>query len=231
MKALMKSSERDKSTTTMQEFIAKMGEARKVLQSTSSHVSVRSGCELFVRFITLSQPELEQASDFGMCRNILLSRGQSFIEKMEWSRETLVEKTQKLIKDDMVILTHARSRNVLAAMLKASHRGTQFKVYVTEAQPNCEGRRMAEELSKHNIPATVILDSAVGYIMRKVDVVLLGAEGVCENGGIINRIGTCNVSTMANLSNKPVYVLVESFKFLRLIPLNNSSLPKEYLFH
>ena len=39
------------------------------------------------------------------------------------------------------------------------------------------------------IPVTVILDSAVGYYMERVDVVLLGAEGVVESGGIVNKVG------------------------------------------
>lgn len=49
---------------------------------------------------------------------------------------------------------------------------------------------MIEELDRHRIPCTLILDSAIAYIIEKVDAVLLGAEGVCENGGIINRVST-----------------------------------------
>lgn len=33
-----------------------------------------------------------------------------------------------------------------------------------------------------------MLDSAVGYIMDKVDMVFVGAEGVVENGGIVNKV-------------------------------------------
>ncbi|KAL7641795.1 UNVERIFIED_CONTAM: hypothetical protein RMT77_007669 [Armadillidium vulgare] len=230
MKAVLCCSEEDCSTTTMQEFIAKLKKVRGELQRASPHVSVRSGCELLVRYMTFSQPELEQATDFKSCRKILLSRGRKYIEKMDKSREQVVESCKFLIKDDMVILTHSRSRNVLATMIKAAQQGKHFKVYVTEAQPLCEGKRMFSDLRKYNIPCTLILDSAISYIIEKIDAVLLGAEGVCENGGIINRIGTCNVATIANLKNKPVYVLVESFKFIRLIPLNNSSIPKEYLY-
>ncbi len=38
------------------------------------------------------------------------------------------------------------------------------------------------------IPVTVILDSAVGYYIERVDIVLLGAEGVVESGGIVNKV-------------------------------------------
>ena len=34
----------------------------------------------------------------------------------------------------------------------------------------------------------MILDAAVGYVMEKIDMVLCGAEGVVESGGIINKV-------------------------------------------
>jgi translation initiation factor eIF-2B subunit alpha len=50
---------------------------------------------------------------------------------------------------------------------------------------------MAEWLRKDGINTTVIIDSAVGYIMEKIDIVLVGAEGVAESGGIINKVIEC----------------------------------------
>lgn len=47
---------------------------------------------------------------------------------------------------------------------------------------------MSEDLKRLNIPYIVILDSAVGYIMEDVDMVMVGAEGVVESGGIINKV-------------------------------------------
>ncbi len=35
---------------------------------------------------------------------------------------------------------------------------------------------------------TIVPDSTVGFIMEKVDYVLVGAEAVVENGGIINKV-------------------------------------------
>ena len=47
---------------------------------------------------------------------------------------------------------------------------------------------MKTEMEAHNIPCTLIKDSAVGYILGSVDCVMLGAEGVVESGGIINKV-------------------------------------------
>lgn len=53
-------------------------------------------------------------------------------------------------------------------------------------------RRLLEE---ENIPCTVILDSAIGYVMEQVDMVMVGAEGVVESGGIINKVSSRNEIT------------------------------------
>lgn len=86
---------------------------------------------------------------------------------------------------------------------------------------------MANELKNIGINCTIILDSAVGLILERVDFVLLGAEGVVESGGIINKIGTTTIGLCAKMFNKPVYVAVESFKFVRFYPLNNRDIPDE----
>ena len=54
------------------------------------------------------------------------------------------------------------------------------------------------ELRSCGIPCTVILDSAVGYVMGEVHCVMLGAEGVAESGGIINKVGILYYSKYFN---------------------------------
>ena len=53
-----------------------------------------------------------------------------------------------------------------------------------------------------------------------MDLVLVGAEGVVENGGVINKLGTYQIALCAKALNKPFYVAAESYKFARLYPLN-----------
>lgn len=87
---------------------------------------------------------------------------------------------------------------------------------------------MVKELKKIGINCTLILDASVGAVMEKVDFVLLGAEAVVESGGIINKIGSSTIGLCAKMLNKPVYVAVESFKFVRFYPLNNRDIPNEF---
>lgn len=87
---------------------------------------------------------------------------------------------------------------------------------------------MISELERAGIDCTLILDAAIGYVMESVDFVMVGAEAVVESGGIINRVGTFTMGLCAREMKKPCYVLVESFKFTRLYPLNQRDLPDEY---
>lgn len=87
---------------------------------------------------------------------------------------------------------------------------------------------MAKELNQIGINCTLVLDAAIGAVMEKIDFVILGAEGVVESGGIINKIGSSTIGLCAKMLNKPVYVAVESFKFVRYYPLNNRDIPDEF---
>lgn len=123
---------------------------------------------------------------------------------------------------------HARSRAVLATLIVAASSNKRFHVYVTSSTADKRGEHMYADLKEAGIECTLILDSAIGYIMESIDIVLVGAEGVVESGGIINRIGTYTMAMCAKEMKKPFYVLAESFKFSRLYPLNQRDLPNDY---
>lgn len=87
---------------------------------------------------------------------------------------------------------------------------------------------MCDDLTKLGVSCTLILDSAMGYVMEQVDMVMVGAEGVAESGGVINKVGTYTLAMCAKEIKKPFYVLTESFKFLRIYPLNQIDLSDEF---
>lgn len=88
-----------------------------------------------------------------------------------------------------------------------------------------DSHHAVEALRKAGVPASVILDAAVGYYIQQVDMVLVGAEGVVENGGIINQIGTHLMAVMAKAADIPFYAVAENYKFVRCFPLNQYDLP------
>ena len=95
-----------------------------------------------------------------------------------------------MIKDGARILTHTFPR-VGGPECLGSFPGTKkrFSGYITESQPGLSGKKMAKALCHLSVPFTVVPDAAFGYIMEKVDLVIVGTEGVVENRGIINEVG------------------------------------------
>eukprot|EP00775_Hariotina_reticulata_P010168 gene10170-10328_t len=103
-----------------------------------------------------------------------------------------------------------------------------FSVVVTEGRPDGTGQTMARALDALGVPVTLVLDCGVAYALERIDLVLVGAEGVVENGGVINKLGTYQIALCAKSLNKPFYVAAESYKFARLYPLNQQDLPLEH---
>ena len=82
-------------------------------------------------------------------------------------------------------------------LLQEAHaRRKIFTVYVTEAKPSSSGVRAVQELRRAGINAHVILDASVGFFLGQCDMVFVGAEGVVENGGLVNQV--CLFSTRLN---------------------------------
>lgn len=105
----------------------------------------------------------------------------------------------------------------------ASHR-KNFNVVVTEGRPGEAGEKVRKRLESEGIPVRLIHDSAVGFIMEQVNLVLVGAEGVVENGGIVNKMGTYQLAVIAKESKIPFYVASESYKFTRMFPINQAEI-------
>ncbi|KAG6441773.1 translation initiation factor eIF-2B subunit alpha [Manduca sexta] len=187
--------------------------------------AISSGCELFMRFITFARLDVKS---FEECEQIMLQRGHIFLNTLLEARGKVAKQALTFISDGCKILTHSRSRVVLQAMLEAAKANRRFQVFVTVSAPDNTGEIMHKQLVEAGIDATLILDSAVGYIMEQVDIVMLGAEGVTESGGIINKVGTYSIGISALELKKPVFVLTESFKFARIYPLNQQDVPKEF---
>lgn len=120
----------------------------------------------------------------------MLRRSQLYMEKVLNSRRQLAKNGQKFITNGSRVLVHSMSRAVLETLKEAatSSPPKHFTVFVTESAPDYLGKRMVAALEEAGITATLILDAAVGYILERVDLVLVGAEGVCESGGIINKV-------------------------------------------
>ncbi|CBQ73545.1 related to GCN3-translation initiation factor eIF2B, 34 KD, alpha subunit [Sporisorium reilianum SRZ2] len=199
--------------------------SQRLKASLENPVPATAGLDLFTRFVVTKS--WDTGDDFEAHKASLAALAHEFaVHTVPSCREKICELVLPFIKDDSVVLTHSYSRVVMQALkFAALHQRKRISVYVTESRPHGLGLRTYDQLIAHAIPCTVLLDSAVAYTMPKVDVVLTGAEGVVESGGFLNAVGTYGMAIIAKACNKPFFALAESFKFLRMFPLNQYDLP------
>lgn len=162
-----------------------------------------------------------------------MNNGRLFVERAKAAREQIALFGRSFVRDGCTVLTTGGSR-VVGALLReaaeASGGSVRFKViYVLPGpeQASQEGSDVVASLRKRGVPVATIGAEAVGYAMGKVDMVIVGAEGVVENGGVISRLGTYQIGVLARGCGKPFYVVAESHKFVRIFPLGQYDLPIE----
>jgi translation initiation factor eIF-2B subunit alpha len=208
-------------------------------------IGLSAGTDLFQRYLisTLQRPgHLGPAGDFNAIRAHLLSNGRLFIKRAKESRDKIAAFGRGFVRDGSTVMTNGGSRVVGALLKKAAGEQSEneacavrFRViYVvsttydysgTQPISKTEGMDTVLALRSKGVPVATIPESAVAYSMGMVDMVIVGAEGVVENGGIISRMGTYQMGLLAKAMGKPFYVVAESHKFVRLYPLGQYDLP------
>lgn len=159
------------------------------------------------------------------------------MKRAKEARRTIAGYARRFVRDGSVVLTNGGSRVVGAVLQAAAEAQTaetgspRFKViYVQSLSPTSaesECLTIIRALRRLSVPVATIPESAVAYSMGKVTMVMVGAEGVVENGGVISRMGTYQMGILAREKGKPCYVVAESHKFVRMFPLGQYDLPIE----
>jgi translation initiation factor eIF-2B subunit alpha len=221
-------------TSTISETLEYLsGLTQTLISSTANPISLSAGTDLFQRYLISSlKPGHGGVGDFEVVRRHLLNNGRLFVERAKAAREQIASFGRHFVRDGCTVLTTGGSR-VVGALLReaaeASGGSVRFRViYVlpgTEASQ--EGSGIVASLRSKGVPVATISEGAVGYAMGKVDMVIVGAEGVVENGGVISRLGTYQIGVLAKGCGKPFYVVAESHKFVRIFPLGQYDLPIE----
>ncbi len=122
-----------------------------------------------------------------------------------------------LIMDGMNILTHCNTGvlatagigTALGAIYTAWKHGKKIKVLVDETRPLLQGARLTIwELQQAGIPCTLITDNMSAYAMKlkKVDMVIVGADRITVNGDVANKIGTYSLAIQCKYHGIPFYV-------------------------
>ncbi len=91
--------------------------------------------------------------------------------------------------------------------------GKISQIYASETRPWLQGSRLTIwELLQDGIEATLIVDDASAYLMQqgKIDFVIVGADRICANGDVANKIGTYAHALAAKAHGVKVMVVAPS---------------------
>jgi methylthioribose-1-phosphate isomerase len=153
--------------------------------------------------------------------DMLLSHAEGMLEKDLADNRAIGAHGADLFKNTqpkaLRILTHCNTGSLATVgygtalgVIRALHeRGQLAHAYATETRPYNQGARLtAFELVYENIPATLVTDSMVSFLMtkEKIDAVVVGADRVVANGDTANKIGTYQLAIAAKYHNVPFYV-------------------------
>ena len=146
-------------------------------------------------------------------RSLVATNADSFVERSSKAVGMIGRIGSKRLRSGMTVLTHCNSKAALGVIKTAHADGKDIKVYATESRPWRQGLLTVKDLAAAGVPTTLIIDSAVLWIMKEIDVVLVGADTICSNGALINKIGTSQVALAADEARVPFIVCAETYKF------------------
>ncbi len=179
---------------------------REILGSRPTAVSLWNGVHACIR-------DVDSACDLDAARATVSENARRFVELSARAVEAIGRIGSKRIADGDTVLTHCNSSAALEPIKRAHAEGKELRVYATESRPWRQGVLTVNELADAGIDVTLIVDSSVRTVMKRVDKVFVGADTITSNGTLINKIGTSQLALCADEARVPFHVCSETYKF------------------
>jgi methylthioribose-1-phosphate isomerase len=149
---------------------------------------------------------------------------QSHEKNLKMAEIGVAELSKKLGDRKWNLMTHCNTGFLACGSLGTalgviSHANTLGKiehVFADETRPYLQGSRLtAFELSKENIPYSIVVEGAASYLLShgKVDAIFVGADRIAANGDTANKVGTSTLAIVAKHYNVPFYVVAPISSF------------------
>lgn len=108
------------------------------------------------------------------------------------------------------ILTQCFGETIVGMMLKeARERNNALKIYCAETRPYFQGARLTASVARDmGFDVTVVTDNMPAFLMQreKIDVFTSAADVICQDGYVVNKVGTFQIAIVANYMGVPYFV-------------------------
>lgn len=182
--------------------------AARLISTRPTAISLFNGVKM-TTWGAADQPDLETA------RQMVISNSDTFCELSNSAYEKMASYGPELVPETgKKAITICNSTAAISVIKAAFQAGKITGVYACETRPKKQGLITIRELAEAGVPVTLIVDSAMRYVMPQVSVVFIGTDTMESDGSVINKIGTQILAATARDFNVPVYSCTETYKFL-----------------
>ncbi len=119
----------------------------------------------------------------------------------------ILRQFEKVIFPGIKILTISNSKTISEIIPRIKFKFYSPEVYVLESLPVGEGKILDNRLKAFGVNSTLIKDSEMKDYIKKVDIVLMGADRIVSGKYFLNKVGSKKLAMAAKKFNKPVYVV------------------------
>ncbi|WP_049983544.1 ribose 1,5-bisphosphate isomerase [Halorubrum sp. BV1] len=145
-------------------------------------------------------------------RRSVVDASEAFVRQLDRAQEDLGRVGANRLTDGDTVMTHCHSTDALACIEAAVEQGKSISAVVKETRPRQQGHLTAEQLRDAGVPVTLIVDSAARRYLDEVDHVLVGADSIAADGGVINKIGTSGLAVNARERGVPIMTAAQTIK-------------------
>jgi translation initiation factor 2B subunit (eIF-2B alpha/beta/delta family) len=140
-------------------------------------------------------------------RRLVLDEGRALLATRDRAARAIAIQLRPRL-EESIVLTHSASATVREAVLHTR----PAKLFCTVSGRHEEGRAFADELRGEGLDVEVVEDADGPRTLRRVRLLLVGADTVYRDGTLANRQGTRALAEAAVAGRVPVVVAAEAIK-------------------
>ena len=194
---------------SLEDFLGGLDRAAAQLISTRpTAISLFNGVKMTIRGAS-------EVGDLEAARQKVISNSDVFCELSNSAYDKMASYGPDLVPEPgKKAITICNSTAAISVIKAAYQAGKITGVYACETRPKKQGFITIRELAEAGVPVTLIVDSAMRYVMPQVSIAFVGTDSLESDGSVINKIGTQVLAATARDFGVPVYSCTETYKFL-----------------
>uniref|UniRef100_A0A1I7YVI5 Translation initiation factor eIF2B subunit delta n=1 Tax=Steinernema glaseri TaxID=37863 RepID=A0A1I7YVI5_9BILA len=112
------------------------------------------------------------------------------------------------------LLTYSWCPLVERVIIDAAKEFDDLEVVIIDSPADHSAKKMLKNLGDHGINIRYGMLDAIGYVIKEVDMVLLGCTAILSNGHAVSPRGSSLVALTAQAFNIPVLIAAKTYKFV-----------------